>query len=148
MLDAAHHRDNDAAGHGERDEDEGGFVADAAGRVLVDLGLGDAGEVDDLAGKHHLLGQVRGFLGGHVREVDRHHERRELVLRHFAIERTVNDVANFLLGELPAIALLFDQKLESWLDKPAGRNGAFRHLNRKDRREVPRCGKVCDQTRL
>ena len=41
VLDAAHHRDHDAAGHGERHEDEGGLVADAAGGVFVDLRLGD-----------------------------------------------------------------------------------------------------------
>jgi len=44
---------------------------------------------DDLARQHHLLGQDRRLLRGHVGKVDRHEKRRQLVLWHFAIQRRV-----------------------------------------------------------
>ena len=54
---AGDHRHVDAAGRGQRREHEAGLVADAARRVLVDLGAGELGEVEHLAGAHHRLGE-------------------------------------------------------------------------------------------
>ena len=67
------------------------------------------GQVDDFAGKHHFLGEDGRFLGGHVGEEDRHQQRRLLVLGHLAIQRGVDDIADFLLGELLAVAFLLNQ---------------------------------------
>jgi hypothetical protein len=63
-------------------------------------------------------------------KVDRHQQRGELVLRHLAVQRAIDDVANFVLVELAAIALLLDQELEARLDEPTRRQGAFRHCVR------------------
>src|ERR1035438_1504671 len=41
VLDPAHHRDDDAGGHRERDEHKRGLVAPSAGRILVDFRLRD-----------------------------------------------------------------------------------------------------------
>jgi hypothetical protein len=76
-------------------------------------------KVDDLARQHHLLGQDRRLLRGHVRKVDRHEKRRQLVLWHFPIQRGINDIANLLLGELAPVALLLNQVTERGLDEPA-----------------------------
>jgi hypothetical protein len=109
LLDAAHHRDHDAAGHGERGQDEGGLVAHAAGGILVDLRLRDVRQVDHLAGKHHLLREDRRLLGRHVGEVNRHQEGRLLVLGHLSIKGRINDVADFFLRKFLAVAFLLNQ---------------------------------------
>jgi hypothetical protein len=127
VLDAAHHGNNDAARHGEGNEHEGRFVAYTAGGVLIDLGLGDGRDVDRLAGKHHFLGEVGRLLGRHSLEIDSHGQGGQLVLRHFAIQRAINDVANFFFGKFASIALLLDEELKRGLDKPAWWQGAFCH---------------------
>jgi hypothetical protein len=96
----------------KRHQDQRGLVANATGGVLVDFRFGDMREVDHLARKHHFFGQIRRFLRGHIGKIDRHEQRRELVLRHFSIKRAVNDVANFFLTKLATVALLFDQRHE------------------------------------
>ena len=77
---AAHHRDLEAAGYGERGEDERDLVADAAGGVLVDLGAGQVAQVNDVAGAHHRVGEPRRLLRGHAAPEDGHEQRRRLVV--------------------------------------------------------------------
>ena len=62
---------------------------------------------------------------GKAEHEDRHRQRSQLVLRHFAVERAVDDIANFLLRELAAITLLLDQKVEGRLDETTRRNVSF-----------------------
>ena len=51
------HRHRDAAGRDQRRQRQRDLVAHAAGRVLVDLGAGDVGEVEHVAGVEHGLGR-------------------------------------------------------------------------------------------
>jgi hypothetical protein len=124
VLDAAHHRHHHPTpSPGERNQ--GRLVANATGRILVDLRLRNVGQVNHLARKHHLFRQICRLLRGHAGEVDRHRQRRELVLGHFAIQGAVDDVANLLLGELAAVALLLNQKSEARLDEATRRDVSF-----------------------
>jgi len=62
MLHAAHHRHHHTGGHRQRHQHQRRLVAHATRRVLVDLRLGDFGQVNHFAGNHHLLRQLRSFL--------------------------------------------------------------------------------------
>ena len=44
-----------------------------------------------------------------------------------SIQRAINHIADLLLGEFPAVALLFDQEFKGGLDESPGRQVAFRH---------------------
>src|SRR6185369_2860156 len=87
-------------------------------------------------------------LRGHSGEVNRHRQRRELVLRHLAVQRAVDDIANFLLRELAAIALLLDQEVEAGLDETTGRDVSFTGHELDGcvggERDAPTGGKVCE----
>ena len=128
LVRTAHHGHNYATRHREGHQDERGFVTHPARGIFVDLWLGNMRKIDDLARQHHFLRENRCLLRGHVGKIDRHQERRQLVLWHFSIQRGINDIANLLLAELPPIALLLDQIAERGLDEPARWQGAFSHV--------------------
>ena len=77
------------------------------------------------ASAKHFFRQVGRLLGGHARKIDRHRQRGQLVLRHLAVQRAIDDVANLLLGKFAAVALLFDQEVERGLDETPGRDVSF-----------------------
>ena len=62
-----HHRHDDAAGRGERREDQRRLVADAARAVLVDLQPGEPPQVEPGPRMGHGLRQPGGLLVGHAR---------------------------------------------------------------------------------
>jgi hypothetical protein len=78
------HGDVDAAGRHQWRDDETRLVADASRRVLVDLGAGQVGEVEDLPRPHHGFGEGDGLAIRHAAEVDGHGEGRRLVLGDLA----------------------------------------------------------------
>ncbi len=59
---AADHGHGEAAGGGDGRDEEAGFVADAAGGVLVDGGLAEAAREEALAGVAHGEGEGAGFV--------------------------------------------------------------------------------------
>src|SRR5579864_5067197 len=94
---AADHWDADAgcAGGGERSEagggedgsdEEGGFVAYAAGGVLVDGEGVEGGGVEDFAGDAHGCGEVGELLWREAAEEDGHEERGGLGVGDAAVD--------------------------------------------------------------
>ena len=79
-------------------DDQRRLVADAAGGVLVDGFVAEAGEVDGVAGAHHRVGQHGGLVVGHALVEYRHRPRGHLVVGNFAFCKAVNDEADFLVG--------------------------------------------------
>ena len=69
---AGNHRHDDAGGRGERRRNQTGFVADAAGRVLIDFKARDRRKIHLFAGLHHAFGEDADFAVGHAGEKYRH----------------------------------------------------------------------------
>jgi hypothetical protein len=82
---ARHHRHRHAAGRDRGRQRDGDLVADAAGRVLVDLGPGDRRQVEDVTRPHHGVGPGRQLTVVEPAEVDRHEHRRDLVVGEAAV---------------------------------------------------------------
>ena len=112
---AVHARHDDTGGGTEGAEHHGSLIAHATGRDLGDLGLGETVEVDDVTGETELFGQERGFLRGHLLEVDCHGQSGLLGLRHFGVHDRVDDLADLVGGELASIPLLLDERREGGL---------------------------------
>ncbi len=69
---AGDHGDGDAAGRSEWGDEEAGFVADAAGGVLVDGNLAEAGGGEFFAGVAHGEGEGANFVEGEAAEEGGH----------------------------------------------------------------------------
>ena len=136
---AVHARHDDAGGRAERAEHHRGLVAHAAGRDLGDLGLGQAVEVDDVAGETELLGEQRGLLGGHLLEEDRHRQGGLLGLRHLGVHDRIHDLTDLIRGELAAIPLLLDERREGRLFLPPMFDDFVSHKVFEFRRLEPSC---------
>ena len=103
------HGDGDAGGGDERCEDEGDFVADAAGAVLVGLGGGDVGEVEYLAGAEHLAGPGGELRVVHAAEEEGHEQGRHLVVGDGAVGVAGEEVGELFVGEVAVVALSLDE---------------------------------------
>ena len=79
--------------------------------MLVHLRKLDGRGVDQVAGLHHGVGQDGGLLGRHSADEDRHGHGGHLVVRDVVTGIPVNERANLLLGEDPAVAFLLDDPL-------------------------------------
>ena len=94
-----------AAGSHNGGNDQGGFVAHAAGRVLVRLDARNGGKIHHIAGMCHYIGQFGGFGVGHTAQVNRHQQRRHLVIRHIARHIAVYGKCQFLAVQRAAVSL-------------------------------------------
>src|SRR5208283_7498 len=88
---------------------EAGLVADAAGGVLVHFHAGDTREVDGIARTQHALRETADFAVGHPREVDRHQERRHLIVGNVSAGVTFHQKLNLFGREFFSAALPLDQ---------------------------------------
>ena len=93
----------------QRSRDQAGFVADAAGRMLIHLHAGNRGQIHVFAGLDHALGQGADFAVRHAGEKYGHQERGHLIIRDGSAGITVNEESNFLSGQLFAVPLAMDQ---------------------------------------
>ena len=107
------HRHADARRRDGRRERQRNFVADAARRMLIHLFARNHAQIHDRAGMQHGLGQGDRFLARHAAKKDRHRERGKLIIGNPASGVAVNQEANFVAGQLPAVAFLFDDVLRA-----------------------------------
>jgi len=115
---AAHLPERNAACRDDRTNRERRLVPHAAGRVLVDHPPTQrAAEIDRLAAAHHRVRQRERLGRRQPPEVDRHQERRDLVVRDVAARVPEHELRDLLRGELGAVALPLDQLRRT--DQPA-----------------------------
>ena len=103
---AADHGNVQAARRCHRSEDERGFVADAAGRMLVYFGRREFGEIEHLAGVQHGVGERGGFRAAKPAQQRRHQPRGDLIVGNFAVRITADEGFDFGARKFEAIALL------------------------------------------
>ena len=105
------HRHGDAAGRDHRREVERNFITHATGRVFVGLRIFHAREIGDDAGVHHRFGVERGFRGRHAAQVNRHEQRRELIIRPRAIGGAPHKRRDLVATQRQAVAFFGDDML-------------------------------------
>ena len=105
---AAQLRHLHAARRRERGRDQRHLVADAAGRVLVDLDALDRAEVEHLAAAHHRLRQRERLDAGHAADAHRHQPGGHLVVGDVAEEVSAEQPVDLLGWMLAAVALAAD----------------------------------------
>ena len=106
---AGNHRHDDARRGGQRRRDQAGFVAHAAGGMLVDFDARDRRQIDMFPGTHHALGQRADFAVGHAGEKHGHQERGHLIVGNSPVGITVNEIRDFFRGQFFAVPLPVDQ---------------------------------------
>src|SRR5207248_11675342 len=111
-TESAHLRDRHAALRHERRDDERRFVADTAGRVLVD-DTPEARQVEALAGPHHRSRESRRLLRVHPAPDHGHAERGHLVVGNVALRVPLNKSVDLVRGQLAAVALSLDELNDS-----------------------------------
>ena len=79
----ADHRHAQAPSGGDRRHDQRGLVPDAARRVFVHFAAGQIGEIQDLAGMQHGVGQGGDFGSGHPPPKNRHQPSGHLIIGNF-----------------------------------------------------------------
>ena len=85
-----------------------GFIANAAGRVLINLDTRNCREIHHIAGLSHRHSQVSRLVRGHALIKDGHSKRRSLVIGNITSYITRDKVINFCVGKLASVALLFN----------------------------------------
>ena len=85
-------------------EDEGGFVADAAGGVLVDFFAGEIGEIQHFAGIQHDLGERGEFGTGHAANPDGHEPSGHLVVGNVAASVAGDQEVDLFAGVFAGVA--------------------------------------------
>ena len=105
---ARHHRHRGAARNRQRREDQRRLVADAAGAVLVDGNAELAVELDADAGSHHRVGELRGLVGRHAAQHDRHQQRGGLIVGNGAVGDARDEIFDLAATECSAVALAAD----------------------------------------
>src|SRR5438874_8987629 len=111
-----HHRNGDAAGGDQGREHEGDFVADTAGRVLVDAGRRPPIERKALPRRQHCIGQRRQLLAPESAQTDAHQHRRDLIIGDPIRGVLRHERGPFLGTQRRAIALALDQRPhDHWL---------------------------------
>src|SRR5216683_743767 len=109
----------DAARGRQRRADEGDFVADAAGRMLVHLRAWNPAQVEDLPTPHHRLRERESLGAGHSADADGHEPGRHLVVRDIALEVAGQQEFDLLRGVLAAVPLAAND-----LERVHGRMGS------------------------
>ncbi len=106
-----HHRHRDAERRDERREHERDFVADAAGRVLVDARAADVREIEPVAAQQHRVGERGGFRAVEATEKARHEERGHLIVGDVTLGVGQGERAPLAGIDPAAIALSLDQAM-------------------------------------
>src|SRR5229473_3640028 len=109
----------DAARGRQRRADEGDFVADAAGRMLVHLRAWNPAQVEDLPTPHHRLRERESLGAGHAADADGHEPGRHLVVGDIALEVAGQQEFDLLRGVLAAVPLAAND-----LERVHGRMGS------------------------
>ena len=110
---AAHLGNLHTAGCDDGRNDQRRLVADAAGGVLVCLDARDGGQIDHIAGVGHDVGQHGGFLVSHAAQVNRHEQRRHLVVGHVPCHIAVDGKGKLVMVQRTAVAFLGDNIVHS-----------------------------------
>ena len=106
---AGDHRHPDAVAGEQRREHERGFVANAAGAVLVHAHGIVRVPSEHGAAVEHRVGERGGFLRRHALEEDGHRQRAHLILRHVPTREGSDDGVDFLIAEDATVALALDE---------------------------------------
>ena len=106
---AAHLGDLDTTRRHDGGNDQRGLVAYAAGGMLVHFDAGNGRKIHHDAAVRHHIRKLCGLLVGHAPEIDRHHPRRHLVVRHVSADKTVDDGLQLFPAVGAAIPLFCDQ---------------------------------------
>ena len=106
---ARDHRNHHAGRSHRGRQHERGLVADAAGRVLVDLAPGERPKVQHSPGAPHRLRQGGGLALVQPAEHDRHQPRRDLVVRDFTRGVPAHEEGDLFVRQLRALSFLPDQ---------------------------------------
>jgi len=106
---AADHGDGESSRGDDRGEDEGGFVANAAGGVLVHLFHGQVEMIDDFAGVQHHFGEGGDLGVGEATNPGGHEPGGHLIIGDFALGVAGDEESDFFAGVLPGIAFLTDE---------------------------------------
>lgn len=109
---AGHFDHVESAGGEEGEEDEGGFVANAAGAVFVDPGSRERVEAEAFPARGHGLGQPSGFGQGEGLEKLGHQPSGELVVGDGSGGRALSESFELVGGLLDAVPTAFDDALE------------------------------------
>ncbi len=104
-----YHRDGHSARGNHRGKNQGYFVPDPPGRMLVDFDPRDGGEVDDFPGAQHDVGEDRGLLESHAAKVDSHEKGGHLILLHASIQVPPDQKLKFPARQRRSIPLLSDE---------------------------------------
>ena len=105
---AAHLGNLDAQRRNKRANNQRGLIANAAGRVLVNLNTRNCREVHHVAGLCHRHGQVSRLVRGHALVEDGHRKRGGLIIGNIPSYIARDKVVNLGVSKLAAIALLFN----------------------------------------
>src|SRR5215831_2576886 len=106
---SGHHGHHDTGRGCQRSDDEAGFVAHAAGGMLVDFDSGNRGEIHAIARAQHAFGEAADLAVGHPREESGHQKRRHLVVGDFTTGVPVHQKTDLFRGEFLAIAFPLNQ---------------------------------------
>ena len=127
---AGDHRHLQVAAGQQRRERQRNLVADAAGRVLVDLRRFAGRPLERDAGVEHVLGERGDFGDRHAAQVDGHRPGRHLVVGHVAADVAGDERADFVFGQLAAVALFRDEADDVHSEKDADDAGCSRKARR------------------
>ena len=103
----------DAASGGDGPGDEGGFIADAAGRVFVDLDALDTAQIRRFAAARHGEGQFGRFACVHAAEENGHQQRGGLIIGHGTVGDAADEILDFFFRQRAAVAFVFDDVIHS-----------------------------------
>ena len=110
---AAHFGNSHTAGGHDGRNDQRGLVPHAAGGVFVHLDALDGGQIHHITGASHHIGEDRGFFVGHTAQVNGHHQRGHLVVRHRAVHISVHRKGDLLPVQLSAVPFFGDNIVHS-----------------------------------
>ena len=105
----ADHGHDEAAGGGDGSDEEAGFVADAAGRVLIDGGLVERARIEAYAGVAHGEGERAYFVEREAVEAGGHEPGGELFERDGFGGRAGDEEVDFCFGEGETVAGFADE---------------------------------------
>ena len=99
---AAETRDN-------RCNDQRRLIADAAGGMLVNGFIAEPAQIHCVARTHHRVRQDGGFVIGHTLVEHRHGKGGHLVIGDGAVGKALDDKADLVVGQNPAVPLFFNE---------------------------------------
>ena len=105
-----HHWNRDPQRRDQRCEDQRHLVPDPTGGMLIDARQRQMGEIERRPAGKHRIGQCADFLAVQPLEENGHRECGHLVVRHVVRGILLHQPTPFGGGDLPPVALPFDQR--------------------------------------